>query len=77
MSRRAGSTAIWGDHASAIQALDAGIRLDPTYAKAYWWRAASKATLGDAAGAQTDKAAALKLDPKVGEGEPAIEVAGT
>jgi hypothetical protein len=34
---------------------------------AWWRRGLAKAKLGDAAGAEADKAQARKLDPKVGE----------
>jgi tetratricopeptide (TPR) repeat protein len=55
-----------GDHRSAVQSFDASLALDATDAQVWWWRGLAKAALGDAAGAEADKAQARKLDPKVG-----------
>lgn len=55
-----------GDHLQAVEAFDASLKSGPDDASVWWARAASKAELGDAAGAEADKAQARRLDPEVG-----------
>jgi len=54
-----------GDHISATEAFDQAIKLDPQDAQALLRRSRSKLELGDKAGADLDRAQALKLNPKV------------
>ncbi len=55
-----------GDHLQAVEVLDAALKGDPNVASVWWARGLSKAELGDAKGAQADKAQARRLDPKIG-----------
>jgi tetratricopeptide (TPR) repeat protein len=50
--------------ADALPDLDQAIRLDPLNASAYSHRARVRGTLGDEAGADADRAAWKRLDPK-------------
>ena len=51
----------------AIADFTAVIRLDPKDADAYWSRHTCKAELGDAAGADADRKAAMAIDPRIEE----------
>lgn len=55
-----------GDHLQAVEAFDASLKGGPDDASVWWARAKSKAELGDVAGAEADKAQALRLDPEIG-----------
>ena len=51
----------------AIPDFTAVIRLDPKDADAYWSRHTCKTELGDAAGAEADRKAAMAIDPRIEE----------
>ena len=53
------------DHLQAIASFDEAIRLDPADAEAWLYRSESKAALGDTAGAASDRAQALRLNPRI------------
>jgi Flp pilus assembly protein TadD len=58
-------TLLQGEFQSAIKDETEAIRLDPKLARAYYFRGAAFAGLGDSQNAHTDIATAVHLDPSL------------